>query len=87
MVSFMAPRIIVRVEIPESARDQIDLLTRKLGMTHLSLHSRLVEWLSRQPEQIRAAILQQFPKQMHADIARLILRNMQQGNARADHNS
>ncbi len=52
----MGPRIIVRIEVTEAARDEIDRLTAKFGMTHLSIHSRLVEWLSAQPDQITAAV-------------------------------
>jgi hypothetical protein len=79
----MGARIIVRIEVTKSARDEIDRLTQKLGMTHLSIHSRMVEWLSAQPDQIRAAVLQHFPAKVKGDIARLILKNMRSGGLRA----
>jgi len=72
----MPPRIIVSIEVTKQARDEIDRLSRKLGMTYLSIHSRMVEWLSTQPEQIRAAVLQHFPARVKGDIARLILKNI-----------
>ena len=73
----MAPRIIVvRIEVTREAWARIGRLTKKLGMTQLSMHSRMVEWLSAQPDQIRAAVLQQFPVKVKGDIARLVLKNM-----------
>jgi len=81
----MPPRVIVRIEVTKQARDEIDRLTEKLGMTYLSIHSRLVEWLSAQPDQIRAAVLQHFPAKVKGDIARLILKNMR--GSRASSNS
>jgi hypothetical protein len=73
----MAPRIIVRIEVTKQARDEIDRLSRKLGMTYLSMHSRMVQWLSNQPDEIRAGILHNFPAEVKGDIARLILKSMQ----------
>jgi hypothetical protein len=79
----MGPRIIVRIEVTEAAKNEIDDLTAKFGMTHLSIHSRIVEWFSTQPDQIRAFILQQFPAEIKGDIASLILKNMRSGGIRA----
>ncbi len=50
-------------------------------MTQVSMHSRMVEWLSAQPDQIRAADLQHFPAKVTRDIARMILKNMRRVGA------
>jgi len=72
----MPPRIIVRIEVTKHARDEIERLTDKLGTTQLSMHSRMVEWLSRQPDEIRAGILQNLPVEIKGDIAGMILKKM-----------
>jgi len=41
----------------------------------------MVEWLSAQPEQIRAAVLQHFLGRVKGDVARLIFKNMRGGRA------
>ena len=79
----MPPRIIVRIEVTKQAWDEIGRLTAKLGMTQLSMHSRMIEWLSAQPDQIRAAVLQHFPERVKGDVARLILKNMRAGAPRS----
>jgi hypothetical protein len=74
----MPPQIIVRIEVTKQAWDEIGRLTEKYGMTQLSMHSRMVEWLSTQPEHIRAAVLGRAAATTPDTGARLILNNMQQ---------
>ena len=73
----MDPRIIVRIEITKEAWAQIGRLTQKFGMTQLSMHSRMVEWLSAQPDEIRAAVLQKFPVEVKGNVGGMILKRMQ----------
>jgi hypothetical protein len=69
--------------VTEAAKDESDRLTKKLGMTRFSIHSRIVEWLSAQSDQIRAAVLGHLPAEVKGDIARLILKNMRSHQATA----
>ena len=73
----MAARIIVRIEVTKKAWEEIGRLTEKFGMTQLLMHSRMVEWLSAQPEHIRAAVLGPAPATTPETGAWLILKNMQ----------
>ena len=72
----MGSRIIVRIEVTKELWAEIGRLTEKFGMTQLSMHSRMVEWLSRQPDEIRAAVLGRVVAKNESSVARLILRNM-----------
>lgn len=72
----MAARIIVRVELTPQAKDHLNALTDKAGMTQVAMLSRLVEWFAGQPEVIQAAVLGHYPADVQADIARIILKRM-----------
>lgn len=75
----MASRIIVRIELTPSAKEALNDLTDKAGMTQVALLSRLVEWFSHQTDMIQAAVLGQYPSEIEADIAKLILKRMSSG--------
>jgi hypothetical protein len=75
----MGARIIARIDVTPAARDVIQKLTEKLGMTRLSLHSRLVEWLSNQPPQILAVVMQPLPAKAKGNLVKLILKHCRQG--------
>jgi hypothetical protein len=75
----MASRIILRIELTPSAKEAINNLTDQAGMTQVALLSRLVEWFSHQTDMIQAAVLGQYPSEIQADIAKLILKQMASG--------
>ncbi len=75
----MASRIIVRIELTQSAKEALNDLTDKVGMTQVALLSRLVEWFAHQPDMIQAAVLGQYPVELQTDIAKLILKKMSSG--------
>ena len=72
----MSSRIIVRIELTPDAKNRINDLSKKAGMTQVSMLSRLVEWFAGQSELIQAAVLGQYPAEIEADIARLILKRI-----------
>ncbi len=69
-------RIIVRIEISQDAKDGLNALTDKLGMTQVALTSRVLEWFARQPDLIQAAVLGHYPEEIQADVARLVMKRM-----------
>jgi hypothetical protein len=75
----MASRIIVRIELTPSAKEALNDLTDKAGMTQVALLSRLVEWFSHQSDMIQAAVLGQYPSEIEGDIAKMILKRMGSG--------
>jgi hypothetical protein len=72
----MAARIIVRIELTPPAKARLNEMSDRTGMTQVSLLSRLVEWFANQPEMIQGAVLGHYPKEIEADVARLILKRM-----------
>ena len=72
----MASRIIVRIELTPAAKDALNELTDKAGMTQVALLSRLVEWFAHQSDMIQASVLGQYPSEIEADIAKLIMKKL-----------
>lgn len=50
-------RIIVHIELTPLAKDRLNELTDKAGMTQVALLSRLVEWFAGQSDDIKASVL------------------------------
>ena len=70
----MAKNIIVRLELTKDAKDQLTAISKRTGMTQVSVSSRLFEWFAKQSDLIHAAVLGQYPKEMQADVAQTILK-------------
>ena len=51
------PRIIIRLELVKSAKQNLEQVCVDRGMTQLSVTSRLVEWFAEQPLLIQSAIM------------------------------
>ena len=72
----MASRIIVRIELTPNAKQRVNDLCDKSGMTQVAMLSRLVEWFANQSDMIQAAVLGHFPMEVESDVAKLILKRM-----------
>ncbi len=72
----MAARIVVRLELTKDAKSRLGEISKRTGMTQVSVSSRLFEWFSKQSELIQAAVLGQYPTEIQADVADLILKRM-----------
>jgi len=72
----MPPRIIVRIELTPNAKTKLNDLSDRTGMTQVSLLSRLVEWFANESELVQAAVLGHYPREISADIAKLIMKKM-----------
>lgn len=70
----MSERIPVRIELTPQAKENIDQICEKTGMTQFAMLSRLVEWFANTDEWIKPAVLGLYPKEIAADIAKLILK-------------
>lgn len=69
-------RIIVRIELTPIAKEKLNALTDKAGMTQVAMLSRMVEWFAGQSDMIQSAVLGQYPVEIQAEIATLILKRM-----------
>ncbi|HRK31205.1 MAG TPA: hypothetical protein PLD59_09015 [Tepidisphaeraceae bacterium] len=72
----MKKRVIVRLELSSQAKKALQQTCDRNGMTQVAVSSRLVEWFHSQSDMLQAAILGHYPKQLEADIARLIIERM-----------
>jgi hypothetical protein len=63
----MASRIIVRIELTPSAKDALNSLTDKAGMTQVALLSRLVEWFAI-PGLMKITVIQKPATKAHMGI-------------------
>lgn len=73
-------REIMRIELSPEAKKKLSEVCSNRGMTQVAVASRLVEWFTRQPETIQAAVLGQYPSEIEADVIRLILQQI--GNSK-----
>lgn len=69
----MPQKIVVRLELSKAAKDQLEKISERTGMTQVSTGSRLFEWFARQSELIHGAVLSQYPKEVQHEIACIIL--------------
>jgi hypothetical protein len=72
-------RIIVRIELTPSAKEQLTGVAKRNGMTQVAVTSRLLEWFATQSELVQAAILGHYPHAIQAEIAELILKRISTG--------
>jgi hypothetical protein len=75
----MKKRIIVRLELSQTAKKALEETCERNGMTQVAVSSRLVEWFHQQSDMLQAAILGHYPKELESDIAKLILQRMSNG--------
>jgi hypothetical protein len=66
-------RIIVRIELTPAAKAGYAKVADRYGQTQIATTSRLIEWFAGQSEGVQAAVLGQYPKEIEADVARLLL--------------
>ncbi|MBC8106582.1 MAG: hypothetical protein H7Z14_08335 [Anaerolineae bacterium] len=76
-------RFVMRIELTGSAKEKMSELSDDLGTQQVEVMSRLVDWFTRQPDLIQAAVLGRYPAEIEAEVARLILHRTYGGPAPA----
>jgi len=72
----MESRIILRIELTPRAKSHLNDFCEKAGMTQVATLSRLVEWFANQPDIVQRLIVGHIPKEVQADVARMMLKNL-----------
>ena len=72
----MKPRVIMRIEVTPEAAKRLEETTDWFGMTHVNVHTRLIEWLADQPEIVQLTILGLCPESLKPDILTIVLKKM-----------
>jgi hypothetical protein len=70
------PRIILRIELTNGAKNRLSDFCENAGMTQVATLSRMVEWFANQPPAVQRLIVGHIPKEMQKDVARLMLKNL-----------
>jgi hypothetical protein len=53
-----AKRSIMRIELGEAAKDRVEGICQRRGMTQVSLMSRVINWFSQQDDYVQTEVLQ-----------------------------
>jgi hypothetical protein len=77
----MAKRAVIRLQLDIVAKQQLDKLCERRGMTQIAVLSRLVKWFGRQDEVVQASVLGLLSDEMLGDLAEILLKRL---SAKAD---
>lgn len=69
-------RVIMRIELFPEAKEGLQNLCDRLGMTQVAAASRVIEWFTAQNDVVQAAVLNLYPKDIRAEIAEMIIKRM-----------
>ena len=75
MAKIKKERVVFRIEITPGAKANITETVDRLGITQIALGSRVVTWLSNQPDDVKAGVLGLFPELVN-DPASSFLHNL-----------
>lgn len=70
----MPARIIIRLELTPAAKQDLDRACQEMGMTQVSLASRIIEWFTRQNAATRHSIVGHMPPKIYKELSRLAAR-------------
>jgi len=71
-----AKRSIMRVQLDTTAKDRLDTIYKRRGMTQIAMMSRLVNWFSVQDDYIQTAVLQTLSDASMATLAKTLLKQL-----------
>lgn len=72
----MAKRAVIRLQLDIAAKQQLDKLCEKRGMTQIAVLSRLVKWFGRQDEVVQASVLGLLSDEMLGDLGEILLKRL-----------
>jgi hypothetical protein len=64
------------MELTPEAKELIDQMSKKTGMTQVATLSRVVEWFANQSDIVKAYVLGHYPKELQQDLSKHILKEM-----------
>jgi len=71
-----AKRAIMRIQLDASAKNELDRLCEKRGMTQIAVMSRLVGWFIRQDDLIQTAVMDTLSDAAMAKLAKQLLKRL-----------
>ena len=71
-----AKRSIMRIQLDTTAKDRLETICKRRGMTQIAVMSRLVNWFSLQDDYIQTAVLQTLSDASMAHLAKSLLKHL-----------
>lgn len=71
-----AKRAVIRLQLDVSAKNALDKLCERRGMTQIAVLSRMVKWFVTQDEVVQASILGLMSEDTLGDIAQVLLKRV-----------
>jgi hypothetical protein len=71
-----AKRSIMRIQLDITAKDRLEVICKRRGMTQIAVMSRLVNWFSLQDDYIQTAVLQTLSDASMATLAKSLLKQL-----------
>jgi hypothetical protein len=69
-------RSIMRIQLDTPAKDRLEVICKRRGMTQIAVMSRLVNWFSLQDDYIHTAVLQTLSDASMAALAKSLLKKL-----------
>lgn len=69
----MGKQAIIRLQLDQPAKQQLDRLCDNRGMTQIAVLSRLVKWFGKQDEVLQASVLGLLSDQRLGELSRALL--------------
>lgn len=79
----MSQRQIIKIAVSPAAKQAIESVCDRYGMSQIEMASRLYTWFADQDEPTQAAVLDLLPKKLAPDIAHLVLEQLAARRPRA----
>ncbi|HTW95179.1 MAG TPA: hypothetical protein VL992_14405 [Tepidisphaeraceae bacterium] len=71
-----AKRSIMRIQLDTAAKDRLETICKRRGMTQIALMSRLVNWFSYQDDYVQTAVLATLSDESMASLAKSLLKKI-----------
>jgi hypothetical protein len=69
-------RSIMRIQLDSGAKDRLEAICKRRGMTQIAVMSRMVNWFSLQDDYIQTAVLQTLSDASMATLAKSLLKKL-----------
>ena len=71
-----AKRAVIRLQLDLAAKQALDVLTERRGMTQIAVLSRLVKWFANQDEIVQASVLNLLSEAHLGDLSQILLKRL-----------
>jgi hypothetical protein len=76
-----AKRSIMRIQLDTAAKDRLEIICKRRGMTQIALMSRLVNWFSYQDDYMQTAVLATLSDESMAALAKSLFKKIMSSKA------